>query len=458
MHLASIRLPILLMMFSGLFSGSLHAGLESDLQTFFTDLNKGSVSNVTKGGPYKGQEGGFYTGGSLFMRSPSRNVQIMNLQMPKIEAGCAGIDLHMGGLGYINSAKLIETLKVIGGSSPGYAFSLALKQISPQIMNQIEELQSWVNEANWNNINSCEATAKLVNNTAAVFHGESVRSCITQVLKNKNEDYFSARKQCQTQAAVNAKNKEAAAQGEPVMDDINIVWDTIQKNTTLKDLDPELQWLFMSLTGTIVVRTIGDAPPTYTIYASKLEGNALIESLLMGKNVEVYGCSDEKCLSPSTQTITLTETQGFVAKVTTLISNMEIKVLQDKEALSTQEKGFLEATSLPLYKMLNVYGAFTQGTALLFPTQYAEIIALDMVYRYIEAGIEALVQTAQNPNFPKKDTKQFLSMLHRAQERAMAVRALQIQRTGTLDDMIAKVQMMEKQITARVSAQIFSHL
>jgi conjugative transfer pilus assembly protein TraH len=453
-RLLSIVIPLLM----GLFSGTLHAGLESDLQSFFSKLNEGSVTNVTQGGAYKGQEGGFYTGGSLFMRSPSRNVQIMNLQMPKIEAGCAGIDLHMGGLGYINSAKLIETLKSIGGSSLGYAFSLALKQISPQIMNQIEELQSWANEANWNNINSCEAASKLVNNAAAVFHGESVRSCITQVLKNKNEDYFSARKNCQNQSEVNAKNKEAAEQGEAVMDDINIVWDTIQKNDNLKALDPELQWLFMSLTGTIVVSTVGEEPPSYQIYASKLEDNTLIESLLTGKPVEVYGCTDPKCLSPSTRTITLNESQGFVAKVSTMIANMATKVIEDKDELSTEEKAFLESTSLPLYKMLNVYGAFTQGTALLFPTHYAEIIALDMLCRYIKAGITALAPTAQNPHFPKTHTKQFSSMLDKAQARMIAVQALQIQRTGTLDDMVAKVQMMEKQITARVSAQIFSHL
>ena len=214
----------------------------------------------------------------------------------------------------------------------------------------------------------------------------------------------------------------------------------------------------MSLTGTIVIQTIGADPPQYRIYTSKLESDPLIESLLQGKNIEVYACADQACLNPKSRAIILNNNQGFIAQVSRIIESMEQKVRADTEPLSSQEQAFVEATALPLYKMLNVYGAFSQGTALLFPTQYAEVIALDIVYRYIDSNIQALSEAAQNPHFPEHLSKDFSKMIQRTQARLSSVRLLQIQKTGTLDDMIAKVQMMEKQITALVSSQIFAHL
>ena len=436
-----------------LFAFKADAGLEKDLQTFF-----GDVSNTTPAGAYKGQEGGFYSGGSVFMRHPSRNIQMLNLQLPSVEAGCGGIDLHMGGFGYINSAELLKTLRTIGGNSKGYLFSLALKQMSPQIMNQIEELQSWMNEANWNNINTCQAAAQLVNNTAASFHASTVRTCIQQVLKDKSENYFSARELCKSQAEVNANNKAAANAGEPVIDNINIAWHAIQQNTTLVKLDQNLKFLLMSLTGTVVIETLGNSPPNSQYYPSKLHSSDVFDTLSTGENIPLYTCHDEKCLHIIEDTINLKPEQTFVGTIKALIASMEIKVLEDVNPLTTQEKAFLESTSLPLYKMLNVYSAFGKGTALIFPTHYAEVIAMDVLYRYIERSIGDVMQAYNGRHLPDSVSKDFLKMVESARGRAQSLRLMQIQKTGTVDDMIAKVQVMEKQLSALVSAQLFQSL
>ncbi|MBP6103529.1 MAG: conjugal transfer protein TraH [Gammaproteobacteria bacterium] len=436
-----------------LFAFKAQASLEKDLQDFF-----GDVSNTTPAGAYKGQEGGFYSGGSVFMRNPSRNIQMLHLEIPSVEAGCGGIDLHMGGFGYINSAELLKTLRTIGANAKGYLFSLALKQMSPQIMNQIEELQSWMNEANWNNINTCQAAAQLVNNTAAAFHASTVRTCIQQALKDRNENYFSARELCKSQAEVNAKNKAAANAGEPVIDNINIAWHAIEQNPTLVKLDQNLKFLLMSLTGTVVIETIGNTPPNSQYYPSKLHSSDVFDTLSSGKNIAIYRCADQKCLHMVEDTITLKPEQTFVGKIKALISSMELKVLEDSTPLTKQEKDFLESTSLPLYKMLNVYSAFAKGTALLFPTHYAEVIAMDILYRYIERGISDVMQAYNARHLPDSVSKDFLSMVDSARQRAQTLRLMQIQKTGTVEDMVAKVQVMEKQLSSLVSAQLFQSL
>lgn len=434
-------------------SAPLQADITKDLHEFF---NQVTDTNLTKPGAYKGQEGGFYSGGTLFARTPTRNIQLANLQLPKVEAGCAGIDLHSGGWGYINSQKMIETLKAIGANAAGYAFSLALKQMSPQIMSQLEELQAWMNEANWNNINSCQMASKLVNNSASLFHEATVRTCIQEEVKG-GKDYFSARQACQSQAKVNTKNNQAREAGEKVIDNVNIVWQMIQTNPVLKSLDKEIKFLLMSLTGTVVVRTEKDNAPSPKTYPSKLQSADVIYQLSTGKSLTLYTCRDEACLSIVEKTLTLAPERTFVGKIFKLLESMEEKVVRDEEVLSAQEKAFLEATSLPVYKMLNVYAAFGRGTSLIFPSQYAEVIAMDILYRYIESSINDVLQTLQEQDLPKLLQEKLLSLIQMARQRARDLRLMQLQKTGTVDDMVAKVQAMEKQITSLVSSQVLNN-
>ena len=70
---------------------SAYANVQQDMQKFFTDI--GGATNVSPAGAYKGQEGGFYTGGSLFSRNPTRDYQLVNVQVPGMSAGCGGIDV-----------------------------------------------------------------------------------------------------------------------------------------------------------------------------------------------------------------------------------------------------------------------------------------------------------------------------------------------------------------------------
>lgn len=187
------------------------ANINEDMQKFFTDI--GASTNISPAGAYKGQEGGFYTGGSLFARNPTREYQLMNVQVPGMSAGCGGIDIFTGGIGFIDSSKIVEMMKAVGANAAGYLFSLALKQMSPQIMNQIEELQAWANEANWNNINSCQAATKIIDSSVAVFQEASKKMCVDRGLSSGGDDYgnyIKARNKCQDQREINAKNREAS--------------------------------------------------------------------------------------------------------------------------------------------------------------------------------------------------------------------------------------------------------
>jgi conjugative transfer pilus assembly protein TraH len=71
------------------------AGMKNELGKVFSSM--GFDNNVTAGGSYKDQMGGYYSGGSLFARSPVRSAQLMSVQAPSFKAGCGGIDMFAGG-------------------------------------------------------------------------------------------------------------------------------------------------------------------------------------------------------------------------------------------------------------------------------------------------------------------------------------------------------------------------
>ncbi len=441
-----------------LFSGQAQASLEHDMQHFFDSIS--AHANVTPSGAYKGQEGGFYTGGSVFSRTPAREVQIVNLQMPSIGAGCNGIDVFTGGMGFINASRLIETMKAIGANGAGYAFALALKQMSPQIMNQIEEFMAMANNANWNNINSCQMAMNLVNNGAAMFHETGVRTCIQSHLnKGSARDYIEARDKCKTQASVNAQNKEALsdpALKDSSMSEVNIVWRAIQNNGALAHLHEDLKYFLMSLTGTIIIRS-GNNGAQKQIYPSKLYKDEIFSSR---QTFTVHACADEHdtgngCLVLTDKTITLANNKSFIGRVREILKGMEQKI-EDDTPLTPQEKAFLESTALPVYKMLNVHSAFGRGVSLMLPTEYAEVIAMDILYRYVDAGISDVLQAFNSNQLPQKLQSEFLEMVEKAKKQIKHLRAYHLKKMANTQDLIAKVQMMEKQASALISSEHFN--
>ncbi len=435
-----------------------HASLENDMQSFFDKI--GANANVTPSGAYKGQEGGFYTGGSVFSRIPAREVQMVNMQMPSIGAGCNGIDIFTGGLGFIDASRLIETMKAIGANGAGYAFSLALKQMSPQIMNQIEEFMAIANGANWNNINSCQAAMSLVNNGAAMFHETGVRTCIQSHLNQGSaRDYIEARDKCKAQAAVNAQNKLALSDPslkDSTINDVNIVWRAIQNNGALAHLHDDLKYFLMSLTGTVIVRSNNNGSQKQ-IYPSKLYKD---EILTQAKTFRVYACADEHstgngCLILTEKTITLSDNKSFIGRVREILKAMEQKV-EDDSPLTVPERAFLESTALPVYKMLNVHSAFSRGVSLMFPSEYAEVIAMDILYRYVDTGISDVMEAFNNNQLPTGLRAEFLDMIAKARQQIKTVRAHHLKKMVHTQDMIAKVQMMEKQVSALISSEHFN--
>lgn len=242
-----------------LLSSPLSAGMQDNLEKAFKAL--GMANNITEGGGYQDQTGGFYTGGRVFARSRVNNVDLLSLQLPHYRAGCGGIDIFFGGLSYVQLDQFVELLRKIGSNATGYAFNLALATVTPQIKSVLDDLLAKVQKMTNQSINSCEAAATLVGGVWPQSEASSQLLC-NAMSKDlaKASDWAQGRQMCGSEGkreAINNKKNNLPGFKDMLGDEFNIAWKAIQKNSFLSK-DVQLAEFFMTISGTIVSRRVSN--------------------------------------------------------------------------------------------------------------------------------------------------------------------------------------------------------
>jgi conjugative transfer pilus assembly protein TraH len=253
--------------------------------------------NVTSPGVLQGQTMNLGTGGSLYMRMPKRTYNLVSVTPPSLSAGCGGIDLFMGGFSFINKDQFVAMMRNIGSNALGYAFELALSNISPDAKNIIQALRATANAANKNNIDSCTAAKGIVN--ASLSDSFDLSAANAAKMLGVDSNTYSDVTGAWSEVADNwGKQKTAIAAGEakdPANKNLvatgNVVWKSLKKLSTLNDVQRQI---IMSMVGTVVVDK--DAPVEGRVPTIKppldIDIKALIQPGLAsaGADFEVYKC------------------------------------------------------------------------------------------------------------------------------------------------------------------------
>jgi len=431
------------------------AGIGGDLTQFFSSM--GGASNVNRGGTYKDQSAGYYTGGSLFSRNQIRTVQPMTVQMPGFRAGCGGIDLFTGGFSHIRSAELISAIRNIGASMGSYAFMLAIQTVSPQIYNILNELNALANKINQTNINSCEAAATMVGGLWPKSDMASKHLC-TAMGSNLGavSDWASARQGCgaegRREEILRGKRGEERYKNM-LVGEFNLAWKAIQKNDFLM-ADRDLAEFFLSLSGTIISRKSGEDFEVTTL-PSLADREELLTALLHGGNAKIYRCesdAENRCLNPRLTEMTVGEADALRQKVSYVLETMVGKIYDDT-APTEAEKAFLNSTRLPVYKILNVSTAYRKGQAPLDIHQYADLIALDILYQYISEVLDVVsdgVTQLKAVQVDDSHIKRLQGGLALARERITERRNSAFHHMDTILSFIQKTQLIERQIQSQL--------
>ncbi|MBP9691735.1 MAG: conjugal transfer protein TraH [Alphaproteobacteria bacterium] len=435
-----------------LLSLPLSAGMQDNLEKAFQTL--GMANNITEGGGYQDQSGGFYTGGRVFARSRVNNADLLSLQLPHYRAGCGGIDLFLGGFSYINVQQFTELLRKIGSNASGYAFNLALATVTPQIKSVLDDLLAKVQKMTNQSINSCEAAATLVGGVWPQSDASSQLLCnaMSKDLKFAT-DWAQGRQKCGAEVQrdqINKRKNELPGFKDILGDEFNIAWKAIQKNGFLSK-DAQLAEFFMTLSGTIISHHVGNATQV-KVLPSKSSDPQLISALIMGDvPVQIYKCDDKsenKCLAPTLQNMTLTKGKALYSKVHQLLISLSQKVREDTK-ISEPEEDFVNATMIPILKIMAVEAAFKKGGHPISATEFSEAIAHDILLQYLDEVMTLVwdsVTQLKKVQINDGMIEELRSGIARSRKTLYAKRtALFEQMTITLD-LIERTQQIEKKI------------
>ncbi|MCG7988453.1 MAG: conjugal transfer protein TraH [Candidatus Thiodiazotropha sp. LLP2] len=439
-----------------------YADVGSDMNNFFTDM--GYASNVTPPGVYEGQAAGYFTGGGLVMRAPSRNYQLASMQAPSYRAGCSGVDLYGGGFSYINSAQLVAALRNVGQNAASYAFMLGLRVISPQISNVLEWVREKAEMINKLNINSCEAAADLVGSFVGLDAKENSQCVLTRY--GNGDSMEEARQACgaggqrNSTLASSSLNSVAFTRG-------NIAWRVMWSNMFLRS-DKRLMEMMMNLSGTVIIDKdlSNENSPTNVIALPSIlntQRAELLTALLDGsQSVDIQGCvndsTDMTCTNLTTKTVSLGVNNGLKDRVQTIMTSIADKI-RNRQSLSPTELGLLGATKIPIYKILNVASAMSDTVAGSQADKYSDIVAKDIMFAYINDLLDMVVSSTAGTPFMKSDEgKSYMEGIAEARQQVALLKSENFEELSRYVDLIRETQLYERMLVATMSPALAESL
>ena len=86
----------------------------------------------------------------------------MSLTLPKVKAGCGGIDMFLGGMSFLDPDYLVEKLESILQAAPAVAFQYLLETLDEKMGNIISKMEAATNYLNSIQVNDCRLSNRMV--------------------------------------------------------------------------------------------------------------------------------------------------------------------------------------------------------------------------------------------------------------------------------------------------------
>lgn len=448
---------------------SVQASVLKNMQRFYSSF--GASTNSTEASAYHDQSGGYLTGGSLFIRNPVRNQRLGNITPPGYRVGCGGIDIWGGGMGFINANQLKETMKNIVGGLPSYAFMLAVETYAPQIHTIMQQLNKLAADFNKMNINSCEASAAIVGSMWPKSDLGSQATCrMLATQSGAMSDWAAGRHECGKDPH-GVLDRETGKNPDALVGEFNLAWRVLTRiNLDFDDnngtnLNPfgrreeelsssekeTLKEIMMTLSGTVIHKKNGTSFQKVTL-PGKGDAEAFLTALMRGGKITYYKCdAGGKCLVPTETTLVLSENQALYAKIRSILEGLVTKIQADRgdQEATDGEMALINATTLPVYKIINVTTAYQKGRAPINIGEYAEIIAFDVVYKYVNDVFDAFhdgIHQLRALQFTDEHIQPFLEGMQNSRKTLFQHRQSVFAKMDMMLGFMQKTQMIEKQI------------
>ncbi|MDO7841746.1 conjugal transfer protein TraH [Sphingomonas immobilis] len=116
----------------------------------------------TSPGSFEDQTRGYLTAGGMSGRVDVHNDYLMSLSLPKVKAGCGGIDMFLGGMSFLDPEYLVQKLESILQAAPAVAFQYLLETLDEKMGNIISKMEAATNFLNSIQVNDCRMANRLV--------------------------------------------------------------------------------------------------------------------------------------------------------------------------------------------------------------------------------------------------------------------------------------------------------
>lgn len=436
-------LSLLLGVLIGL-SSTASADVNSDMNNFFNKL--GFASNTSQPQVWQGQAAGYASGGSIYARTQVKQIQLVSMTLPDINAGCGGIDAYLGAFSFINGEQLQRFAKQIMSNAAGYFFDLALQTTVPEIKQAKDFLQKLATDINSTNLSSCQAAQGIVGGLFPRTQVSQQKVC--QDISGESNifsDWAASRQGCTVGGKLDSvQDKAGAKDKERVMKNINLMWNALSKNR-LFDGNKELKEFIMTLTGSLVFGANGEITPL----PARTTDRDLVKAMMDGGTAQIYHCNDaDKCLKVVSNTnVTISKDKALKAQISSLLSSIQNKAITDT-AMTEQEKGFISSTSIPVFKYLVDPQMLGISNSLVY--QLTDYIGYDILLQYIQELIQQARATLSVGNYPEASMNVVMENLNQATQQIAAFQArVQVQQDALL---VVDRQMsyMRQQVSARM--------
>ena len=340
----------------------------------------------------------------------------MSVQAPTVNAGCGGIDLHLGGFSFISKEQFVQTLRNIGSNALGYGFKIALQNICPTCDNVMTSLQNIADKANALNISSCQAAKGIVNAAAnEVFNtqydtkvmnwglSDGIFSDATEAYRQVKNIFNPAQRQAALEQVKqnNPDRKEDLPTG-------NVTWQALSKVAGLSEVDKRR---FMGLVGTIVFSEDGKVNPYYPT------NDKVIEDLITKDGqVEIPypSCQNDAidCMSPNFNvTVSADSYKRIVLEKMQTMQDMIIN-RQDYGTRKAELLSFVNATDIPVYKIVALSASLGKNNgdaSTLMMRKYSSLIAAKYAQAYIGTVANTVRKALKNKISKESNSEQVTS-------------------------------------------------
>ncbi|WP_269936348.1 conjugal transfer pilus assembly protein TraH [Serratia liquefaciens] len=428
----------------GLFVATASADMNGDMNHFFDKL--GFDSNTTTPGVWQGQAAGYASGGSLYARTGVRQVQLMSMTLPDINAGCGGIDAYLGSFSFINGEQLQRFVKQIMSNSAGYFFDLALQTTVPELKDAKDFIQKMASDINSMNMSSCQAAQGIV---GGLFPRTQVyQSKICQDIAGQSNifaDWAASRQGCGVGGKMDSVlDKAGEKDKERISKNINIMWDALSKNHMFSG-NKELKEFVMTLTGSLVFGPNGEITPL----APKTTDQSILHALMDGGTARIYHCNDsDKCLKVVADSpVTISPERALKGQILAMLISIKSKA-RDDAPLTEKEKGLISSTHVPLLtylvdpQMLNVDNSLVYSLS--------DYIGYDIMLQYLQelmSGARAMLAVG---NYPQSTVDVINHNFTQANQLLAAEQSRVQNQTDALLVVDQQMRHMRQQVSARM--------